>query len=169
MQHGEAGALQEQGGGQMRDRAAAARRIGDLARPRRHVSDELAERAHRQPVVDREREVVGTDHGDGREVGHRIVRRLGHRRQDAELGQRRHQKRVAVGRGTHHRLGADCAVGARAVVDQHVLVEARAQPLGAQPRDRVGVAAGGEAHDDADRPLRPPLRRRVERQKQVGH
>jgi hypothetical protein len=48
------------------------------------------------------------------------------------------------------RLCAQRAVGARAIVDDHRLLEAFGQFRGDQPRRDVGGAAGRERHDHAD-------------------
>jgi hypothetical protein len=47
------------------------------------------------------------------------------------------EQRVAVGRGTHNRLGADIAAATRPVVDNKLLAEALRQPLTHQTREDV--------------------------------
>src|SRR6516164_7892918 len=46
-----------------------------------------------------------------------------------------HEQRVAVGRCTYNRLGADIAAATRPVVDNKLLAEALRQPLPHQARD----------------------------------
>jgi len=57
---------------------------------------------------------------------------------------------AAVRRSAGHRLHADVAAGAGAVLDHEGLAEADLQPLGQHPRQRVLRAAGAEQHDDLD-------------------
>src|SRR5215467_8880207 len=52
-----------------------------------------------------------------------------------------HEQRVAVGRRTYNRLGADIAAATRPVVDHELLAEALRQPLTDQARDDVRRAA----------------------------
>src|SRR6266404_9535275 len=70
-----------------------------------------------------------------------------------------YEQRVAVGRGTHDRLGGDVAAGSRTVVDDERLTEPLREPLTYQARRDVRTASGREAHNDAHRPrwigLRP--------------
>src|SRR5262245_27244177 len=61
---------------------------------------------------------------------------------------------MAVGGGTHDRLGADVARSARPVLNDEWLAEALGQPLTDQAREDVGRAAGRKADDDANRPRR---------------
>ena len=73
--------------------------------------------------------------------------------------------RLAVGRGRLHRLHAEAALRAGAVLDDDGLVERGAHVLGEQPRQRVARAAGGEREDDADRLLAELRVRRTGRRK----
>ena len=59
------------------------------------------------------------------------------------------KQRVAVGLARATRSGRDVAAGAAAILDHDALVQALAQALGDQPRQRVGNAAGREPDDDA--------------------
>src|SRR5262249_61586440 len=69
------------------------------------------------------------------------------------------EQRVAVGWGTHDRLGGDVAAGSRTVVDDERLTEPLREPLTYQARRDVRTASGREANNDAHRPrwvgLRP--------------
>ena len=64
-------------------------------------------------------------------------------------------ERIAVRLGTRDLLGADAAAAADAVLDHELLAEPLAELLRDDAGDGVGAAAGGERHDEADRPLRP--------------
>src|SRR5262245_18133926 len=68
------------------------------------------------------------------------------------------EQRVAVGRGTHDRLGGDMAAGDRTVVDDERLTEPLREPLTYQSRRDVRAASGREANNDAHRPRRIGLR-----------
>ena len=57
----------------------------------------------------------------------------------------------AVGRGGLERLRGELAAGAGLVLDDDRLAEHLAQPLGQQPGDGIGAAAGGEADQQPDR------------------
>src|SRR5262245_23515477 len=50
------------------------------------------------------------------------------------------EQRVAVGRGTHDRLGADIAAATRPVIDNKLLAEPLREPLADQARGDVGAA-----------------------------
>src|SRR5262249_5670107 len=73
------------------------------------------------------------------------------------------QERVAVGRGTHDRLGANLAAATRPVVDNKLLAEPLRQPLSHQPREEFVYATCGNGHDDAHRLRRIDLRLRNSR------
>src|SRR5215471_15514643 len=60
----------------------------------------------------------------------------------------RHQKRMAVRRRAHDRLGGDIAAGAGAVLDNERLAEPFRQPLADQPCNNVDVVACGEPDND---------------------
>ena len=63
----------------------------------------------------------------------------------------RKQQRVAVGLRLRRERGADVASGAGAVIDDHRLLEDRAELLRDDPRDRIVRAARGLRDDDDDR------------------
>ena len=91
---------------------------------------------------------------DRREIFQRIVAELRlHERVDRQRTVRGDQQRVAVGRRPCHGLGADAAAGAATVVDHHGLAEGVRYAVADDAADDVGIAAGGEGHDQADRPL----------------
>ena len=60
---------------------------------------------------------------------------------------------VAVGRRIDHRLGADIAAGAGAVLDHELLAEMVRQPVAQNAGDDVVRAAGREAHDQVHGPF----------------
>ena len=62
------------------------------------------------------------------------------------------QKRVAVRRRPHHRLGRDIGAAARPVLDDEGLAEPFRKPLPHQARGEVRRAARGIPDDEADRP-----------------
>src|SRR5262245_54600063 len=74
------------------------------------------------------------------------------------------QKRVAVGRRPHDRLGRDIGACARPAFDDERLTEPLRQPLTQQARGKVGRAAGWVADDEPHRPRRIGLRRRHPRE-----
>jgi hypothetical protein len=98
------------------------------------------------------------DHGDRREVLHRIEGRV--RIRERGDGQRRidgEQQRVAVGRRLGHRRVADDAARARTILDDERLLQVFAEALAEQPRDHVGRSTGGIGHDHAHRLYRVGL------------
>src|SRR5262245_21943523 len=70
------------------------------------------------------------------------------------------EKRIAIGRCLHDRLGTDIAAGTRPVLDDEWLAEPFGKPLTHQAREDVGRATGGKTDDDAHRPRRISLRTR---------
>src|SRR5262249_34783780 len=81
---------------------------------------------------------------------------------------RLHHQRVAVGLRGEHRLRADDAARARAVLHQHRLPEGVAQVLGDDAAGDVGARARRERDDDADRAGRVLLRERGAGDEQDG-
>ena len=98
------------------------------------------------------------DARDRRDVADEIEIELVVERRVDRVRERRQEERVAVGRRTHDRLGANIVAGARPVLDDEWLAEPLRQPLSHQAREDVGRAAGGKADDDAHRPRRIGLR-----------
>ncbi|MFL5085284.1 MAG: hypothetical protein ACJ8FP_10755, partial [Xanthobacteraceae bacterium] len=60
------------------------------------------------------------------------------------------QQRLAVRRRSRHRLGADDAAAAAAILPDDVGGEARVEFLRQQPRQHVGGPAGRKRRDDLD-------------------
>src|SRR5215831_9328671 len=73
-----------------------------------------------------------------------------------------HSSVLSVGRRTGDRFGGDGAVSAEPVLDYEGLPERIGETLSDDPRHAVGIATSGVGRDDADRPLRPKLRLRVD-------
>src|SRR5262249_11083480 len=65
--------------------------------------------------------------------------------------------RVAVGRAFSERVDASQAAGAGADLDHHLLAELGPKRIGQGAADKIGGAAGGERHDQPDRPVRKGL------------
>ena len=107
----------------------------------------------------------GTRRGgaDRREILERIVGEVLERRRRNDVIGRGVQQRVAVGLGGRDRLGADGGAGAGPVLDDHRLTQRRGQMVADQPSDDVDRRAGGERHDDLDRPVGVGLRLRFGR------
>ena len=93
--------------------------------------------------------------GDRNEILHRVVGQL-----PVEMlvggmrGVGRDQHRVAVGRSAGHGLRAEHAAGAGLVVDHHRLLGLLGDRRAERARQLVGGAAGGERHDEGQRPRR---------------
>src|SRR6516164_5918906 len=105
-------------------------------------------------------EGVANDARDRRDVADEIEVELFVERRVDRVVPPDHEQRVAVGRRTYNRLGADIAAATRPVVDNKLLAEALGQPLTDQARDDVTWAGGGKADNDANRPRRIGLRPR---------
>ncbi len=119
-----------------------------------HVVDQLLERVRLEVLAGDDRHRHRGDEADRREVGLRVVGEIGverRRRRHADVVQ---QQRVAVGRGAGRLGGAEGAAGAADVLHDDLLAERLRHRLGDQPGHRVGRPAGGEGHDDRDRPGR---------------
>jgi hypothetical protein len=133
----------------------------ELARVGLGIGGELRDRLHRKVGADDE-DLVGVHHlGDAGEVPGRIV--AGAFRDRGDIGERRgvaEQERVAVGVGCCHRLGADRAAPAAAIVDDDGLPERRRHAVGDEPRQHVGRPAGPGRHDHLDHLGRIGLRLR---------
>ena len=104
----------------------------------------------------------GTGQRDRREValavvGHLPEQALVHR----ERTERADGERVAVRRRLRHHFVAEHRAGTRTVLDDHRLAEGLGEPLAEQATDEIRTAAGAERHDDAHRPARPGLGRRL--------
>jgi hypothetical protein len=111
--------------------------------------------------MDRETDDVRAGVGNGREVLHRVERRIfvekdvaGHDGVGAD-----HQ-RVAVGRRARHIGGGDIAAHARPVVDDDGLAPRGVEPFGHGAREQIAGRARRIADHDGDRPRGIILRQR---------
>src|SRR5262245_7713654 len=68
------------------------------------------------------------------------------------------EKRIAIGRCLHDRLGTDIAAGTRPVLNDKWLAEPFRKPLTHQARENVGRPTGGKTDDDAHQARRIGLR-----------
>ena len=136
----------------------AGRRHVDLARIGLGVGDELGNRLGRNRWIHHHDVGHADDARDRRDVADEIEIELVVERRIDRVRRADQEKRVAVGRRAHDRLGGDIAAGARPVLDDELLAEPLRQPLTDQARDDVGRAAGGKADNDAHRPRRIGLR-----------
>ena len=146
------------------NRAAAAGAEWHRLALRLHVVDELRHVLDRNRGGNEERIGRGAKHGHVGKVLHRVIGRLVKQK-------RRNRNRRAVGDeqgvravvGVDHRVGADGGAAAGAVVHQHWLLEPLAQGLGDQAANDVAGASRWKRHHQFERPVRPVLRRRVQR------
>jgi hypothetical protein len=138
--------------GKVRARAVAGRGVVEPARVVLGVAHQLGHRGHRQRRRHHQHQRDLGHARDRREVGHRVETQLAVQRLvDRVRAVGAVEQGVAVGRGLRHRLRADVAAGAAAVVDEHRLAEDLRQPRRDAAGDGVGPAAGGEGHDEPDR------------------
>jgi len=116
-----------------------------------HQGGELARRGGGHLRVDDEQQRPLRHHADRGEVLHRVVLHalLVEQRVDG-MDRRIDVERVAIGRCTGNVGGTDHARRARAVVDDDVLLELRAQLLGQKAADRIDRPAGSVRHDQRD-------------------
>ena len=125
-------------------------------------------------LVDRERRVhhqhadAAHGAGDRHDVAQEIELQIVVERGAGGVGHADGEQRVAVGRGAHDRLGADVAARAGTVLDHERLAELLRERLRDDPHKDVDRAAGRKADDDAHRPVRPGLRRRVADAREQG-
>ena len=81
-------------------------------------------------------------------------------RQIGERTGRAHDQRVTIGRRMRGSGGAGVAAGARAIFDDEILAERCRHPVEQDARDDIAGAAGGERHENLDRPVGIGIRRR---------
>ena len=163
MQHLDAGGLREQLAGEMLGGAEARARKRDLARIGLGGRDQFLHVLGRKvrPRHDDQAGCGDLHHGIERRlliVAHRLVH---DRRDDLAGGHDAHGVAVLV--GASDRLVAEHAGGTRPVLDHDRLAELLLHRLPDDAGDDVAAAAGPERDDQADVPLRPFLRHRVDR------
>ena len=134
---------------QMRRSAHARGAVVEVGRTRFGIGEEFIEGVGRHRRVDHQHiGHVGNLH-DGNEVLERVVTHLLVKRLiDRDGAYRVDDQRIAVGRGAHHRLGADIAAAARAVLDDERLPQLFSELLRDAARQQIGGAARGEGDDD---------------------
>jgi hypothetical protein len=142
---------------------------GELAGIGLGIGDQIGDRLHRQLRIDDQHERRLREQGQRNEVAERVIRQaLVERNIDRHGRCRRHQQRVAVGRGLLHRDRGDDAAGAGLVLDDNALAEPLLQILRHHPRQKIGAATRRERIDDRNRPrgivLRECCRRRQQQQ-----
>ena len=143
---------------QMDDAAGAALGVSELFRLRLHPGDELGHGLDRHVLIHDQHRTVGQGGADRNEVLHRVVGHFLQRRRNRDLRRCGPKERVAVRRCMRDRLGRERAAGADAVLDDELLLEHFAEPLGDDARRVVAGAAGRKGIDEPHRPLRPILR-----------
>ena len=139
--HVDAGHHLEQLAGNMWTRCRCRRRHVDLARIGLGVGDELGNRLAGTDGFTTMTLGIAHDARDRRDVADEIEIELVVERRVDRVRRNDQEKRVAVRRRTHDRLGGDIAAGAGPVLDDEWLAEPLRQPLTHQARDDVGRAA----------------------------
>jgi hypothetical protein len=138
-------------------RSEAARGVGVLSRIGFDQRDELLEIAHRQRRIHRDKVGRRDRQRHRREILVGIERQLGKQRGVDDVGAKRNQQRVAVGRRPRRLRGAHVAGRAGDVLNIELLAEMVGELLRGKARENVGRAAGLERDDDAHRAARPRL------------
>src|SRR5215813_195380 len=154
----DAGHHLEQLAGQMARCSGSSRRIIDFARASLGIGDELGNRLSRDRWIYRHDKWCADNASDWRDIADEIVVELVVECRIDRVPCANNEQRVAVGRGTHDRLGADIASATRPVVDNKLLAEALRQRLTYQAREDVARTRRSEGHDQMHRPRRIGLR-----------
>ena len=132
-----AGHRLEQLRGEVRGAAAALRGVVELAGIRSGERDQLGHRVRRHLRVHQQHVRNRGDHRDRHELRRVVGQARVQQPVDHQRRRRRGEQRVAVRIGLEHRVGADVAGGARAVLDDH-----RLAPLLRQASPRRCAASG---------------------------
>src|SRR5262249_11207430 len=122
------------------------------------IGDELGNRLSRDRWIYRHDKWCADNASDWRDMADEIVFELVVEGSIAPVPCANNEQRVAVGRGTHDRLGADIAAATRPVVDNKLLAEALRQRLTYQAREDVARTRRSEGHDQMHWPRRIGLR-----------
>ena len=153
--HLDAGLLGKDRHRQMRRRAVAAGRIGQLAGTCLRGVDDVLHRLEQQAGTRRHHHRRGREQRHPGEILDRIVTGIGIKlRRHCVRSHRRHHEGVAVGRGTRRQRDAYGRSRARPVVDDQLLSPAFADFRRQQARDRVVAAARRVRHDQPYRLVR---------------
>ena len=159
------GALPQELDAEMRPAADARRRESDGAGLGLGERNEFLRSLGRKRRRHHHDERVFGEQRHRREVGLAVGQLLVHRRID-RLGRDHEPERQSVRLGLGDHVGAEHAVRAGAVVDDHRLLPEFVEPLADQPRDGVGAAAGCVRHHNPHRAGWIALRLREGRREQ---
>src|SRR5262245_3329203 len=154
MDHFDTGHHLEKLAGQMARCSGSSRRIIDFARASLGIGDELGNRLSRDRWIYRHDKWCTDNASDWRDIADEIVVELVVECRIDRVPCANNEQRVAVGRGTHDRLGADIAAATRPVVDNKLLADALRQRLTYQAREDVARTRRSEGHDQMHRPRR---------------
>ncbi len=147
---------------QVRRAARTRRSVVKLAGFGARQRDQLGDAARRQRGVHVQAEVHVDDLGDRSEVAHRIDAHPGIQvRVDAEIAQRSHEQRVAVGGRFCRDFRADHSARAGAVFHDGLPAPKFTEVLGENACDDIGAAACRKGDDDTHRFRRKALPRRL--------
>jgi len=150
----------EQFGGHMTHGPDASRRHADLARIGLGISDKFRNGLGGKRWIDHHDKGHPDDSRHRCNVAYEIEIELVVERCVDRVGIGDKEKRIAVRRCIHDRLGADVAAATRAIVDNDGLAEPFRQPLSYQTRDNIWRAAGASGDDPAQQACRIGLRPR---------
>jgi hypothetical protein len=150
------GVMLKKFGGHMRRRADPASAEIDLTRTGLGHGDDVGDRMRRERGIGDQRERRGAGQRHSGKIFGRIERdRLAIKdRGDCENGLGAHHERVAVGRRLRHVGRCDHAARAGAVLHNDGLAEAVGHFRREDSRNYIGAAAGAEADEKLDRPIR---------------
>ena len=158
MRHLEAGRALQQLADDMAHQAVAGAAEGQLARIGLAVGDELGKGPGRHRGVARDHALDVADQRDRLEIVERIIgEALVEQLVARQRPGRGQEQRIAVGRRADDAAGGNVAARADLVLDDETLAEILPELFRDEPRQHVGRGAGGEGHDDGDRPARPAL------------
>ena len=129
----------------------AAGRVLDLMRARVQQRGELLEILHRHARIHGERHRRRRGEAERHEIPKDVERQLRIERRVERMGARHEEQRVAIGGRPRHRLGADVAARANAVLDNDLLVPELCPFVGDHAGGEIGRAAGRERHDEVHR------------------
>ena len=149
--HVESRRLVQQHAAEMRHRTGAHRGVVQLAGIGLGVGDEALEIIDRHLLGDHDDMRRHRAHGDAHEIVGLPVEVLDQRRVGRMVGRILHQDRVAVGLGAGDDGGADIAVAAALVVDDHLHAQLLAQQVGIESCHQIGAAARRGRHHHGDR------------------
>ena len=130
--------------------AGAVRSIGQFVRLSFCRCNEIGNRVIWRGRIDHDNVVRSRDQRNRREIGMGIVRQLGFKAWIHRIGERSHQKRVAVRFTGRHRLGTDDGARSRFVFDDDRRTQILAHLLRQRARHHIRAAARRKRNDDLD-------------------